>query len=125
QGYNVTVCMAKSDTFIEGINSVTDHLREILDADAIFVIVKLPNNIQLVCRSTTDAIDSSLVAQNFGGGGHPRAAAAAIYNDSVESIAAETWDILREHVHPAVRVADLMSYSVQTLEAAARIVDVI
>ena len=125
QGYNVTVCTAQSDSFVEGINSVTDHLREILDADAIFVIVQLPNNIQLVCRSTTDAIDSSFVAQNFGGGGHPRAAAAAIYKHSVASIAAEIWVILQEHVHPAVRIADLMSYSVQTLEADARIVDVI
>ncbi|MCA9915600.1 MAG: CBS domain-containing protein, partial [Anaerolineae bacterium] len=117
QGYEVTLASATQEEVIGGISTVTTALSNTLDSDAVFVLVQMPKNIQLVCRSREDAIDSGELARELGGGGHPRAAAAAIYKGELSAIIAQIWDWSQQHIQPAVRVADLMSYGVQTVSA--------
>ncbi len=117
QGHAITLASAQSDDYIEGIASVTHRLIDIWDSSAIFTVVALPNKTQLVARSRTDDIDVSLVAENFGGGGHPRAAAAAIKGLEQNTIIEQIWSYLHDSIRPAVRIADLMSYGLQHLPA--------
>lgn len=124
-GYDVTVCTARTDKTIEGINGVAHRLRDVLDTVALFVIVAMPDYTQMVCRSIDDAIHVGEVARHFGGGGHPRAAASAIQSDDLEALTGRLWTFLRENIHPATRVADLMSYGVQTVIADEPIRDII
>ena len=121
QGYPVTLCIAETDHYISGINTVTHRLNDIFDPSAIFVLVTMPRNLQLVCRSRVDAVDVGHVARHFGGGGHPRAAAAAIYDQDAAAVAAQIWSILRQQVQPSVRVGDLMSHGVQAVQASDRV----
>lgn len=125
QGYDVAVCRAESDKNIHGVNSVTSRLRDILDVDAVFVLVKMPNHVQLVCRSREDAIHVGNLAQFFGGGGHPRASAATIRDKSLTDASTSVWQYLHEQIQPAVRVADLMSHGVTTVNAEEAITDII
>jgi len=125
QGYDVTLCLAHFDKTINGINSVTARLQDIMDSDAMFVLVDLPKHIQLVCRSKVDAIDVGELAKSFGGGGHPRAAAAAIYKGELEAVGHQIWAYLRDHIYPATRVADLMSFGAQTVGAGESIQEII
>lgn len=121
QGYTLTLCQTSIDRMISGINGVTEQLRDVLDPSAIFVLVKMPQSIQLVCRSTDDAVPVDEVARRFGGGGHPRAAAATIYSSTLEAARETLWNTVAEIVRPAVRVAHLMSYGIQTVDANATI----
>ncbi|MGJ3238519.1 MAG: CBS domain-containing protein [Anaerolineae bacterium] len=126
QGYDVSVCQARADKVISSINSVVAVLRDILDADALIVLVSMPNHLQLIARSTTDAIHVGQLAKQFGGGGHPRASAAAIHEAQPAPTAETIWRYLHEHVQPAVRIAHLMSFGqVQTVDVDERINDVI
>ncbi len=77
----------------------------------------MPTGKLLVARSTVDAIDVGEIARLLGGGGHGRAAAATIRDRSLKAIVAEIWEQLEAKVLPVVRVADLMSYGVQTVQA--------
>lgn len=124
-GYEISVCTAESESQIESINSVVGVLRDILDSDALFAVVVMPNTCQLICRSTEDGIDVGEVAKHFGGGGHPRASAAAIFKRSKESIIQEIWDYLQSHVQAPTKVADLMSFGAQTVGADEKIADII
>lgn len=117
QGFTVTLASAVVNEVIAGISTVTTALSDVLDSDAVFVLVQMPKNMQLVCRSREDAIDAGELARELGGGGHPRAAAAAIYKGELPTITAQIWDWLQQHIQPAVRVGDLMSYGVQTVNA--------
>ncbi|MBA3868126.1 MAG: CBS domain-containing protein, partial [Anaerolineae bacterium] len=67
--------------------------------------------------STVDAINVGEVARLMGGGGHGRAAAATLHDRPLETIVEAIWKQLETHVSPVARVADLMSYGVQTVEA--------
>jgi tRNA nucleotidyltransferase (CCA-adding enzyme) len=71
--------------------------------------------VQLIARSTSDKIDVSGIAAHFGGGGHPRAAAALIKSGDRDSILAETLEILPDYIQPAITVAQIMSRAPQVL----------
>jgi tRNA nucleotidyltransferase (CCA-adding enzyme) len=124
-GHSIVVCMASIDQTLDNINHVTHRLRDLLEPTGLIVLVKMPNRVQMVCRSTTDAVDMGGLAKFLGGGGHPRAAAASIVNRSLEDIETTIWEKLADFVQPIVTVADLMSYGVQTVNADQKIADLI
>ncbi len=125
QGYTITVATVEVDRQIKQINSVAQRLMNMLDPAALFVIVQMPNSLQMVCRSQTDAVNVGLIADHFGGGGHTRAAAATIEAMTLSHAHDDLWHQLNLNVEPIKRVADLMSYGVQTLQADQPITEVI
>jgi tRNA nucleotidyltransferase (CCA-adding enzyme) len=124
-GHVITVGAAKIDSHLSEISSVVHRLRDTLDSSALFVVVKMPDSLLLVCRSTADSIDVGEIARYFGGGGHARAAAATIYDKSLNEVVVALWQQIRQHVRPMTRVADLMSYSIQTLDAGKHVSEII
>ena len=135
QGHRVVVTCGDVGEMNEEISSLAHKLRDLLDPDAIFVLVATSEGIRMVARSTTDGIDVAAVASHFGGGGHERAAAALIKNsplpapsggasrgegrggegDGVRSqplaaICRELLEILPRHVRPSVTAAQIMSH---------------
>jgi tRNA nucleotidyltransferase (CCA-adding enzyme) len=115
QGYPITICTAQADKMIDGINSVTRRVGELIDPMAIFVVVQFPRTVQLVARSSDDAINVGKVASMFEGGGHVRASAASIENTTQSEVVETLWKTLQDTVRPAHTLQELMSYGVQTL----------
>ena len=101
----------------EEISSIAHKLRDLLDPDALFLLVLTPEGIRLVARSTSDQINVAKIAAVFGGGGHDRAAAALISVQSPTSSTAELMAeiktkliaILPEMVQPSLTVGKIMS----------------
>ncbi len=129
QGYFVTVAAVNLDRYMAELSAVAHRLRDTLDPTALFVLIEMPRLnegteervTQLICRSTDDAIDAGEIARVFGGGGHERAAAATLSNQPLERLRDMLWEQIYLHIRPSVRVADLMSYGVQTVHADDRI----
>lgn len=117
QGIPITVGAVRVDSHISEISSVVHRLRDTLETAALFVAVQMPENLLLVCRSSGDVLDVGEIARQFGGGGHSRAAAATIYDKGLREVVSELWEHIRARVRPVIRVADLMSYGVQTIDA--------
>lgn len=125
QGIPVTVAAVVVDSYIAEISSVVHRLRDTLDSAALFVAVQMPDNLLLVCRSSEDVLDVGQIAKHFGGGGHSHAAAATIYDRSLDEVVSELWEQIHARVQPVTRVADLMSYGVQTVDAGKRVSQVV
>jgi tRNA nucleotidyltransferase (CCA-adding enzyme) len=119
QGQNILVSSANAESLNEEISGIAHKLRDLLDPDALFILVSTQEGIRLVARSTTDQIDVSKVATKFGGGGHDRAAAALIHPDEYEvknpdvpplkQVCTELIQLLPEIVRPSVTVGQIMS----------------
>lgn len=125
-GFTVSVCKARSEKIIANINTVLNVLLDILDVSALVVLVAMPEHIQLIARSTSDAIHVGHLAEHFEGGGHPRASASAISKQSLEDVTEKVWQFLYDSIRPAVRVANLMSFGdIQTVSADDKITDII
>lgn len=121
-GQSLAIATAEApDDFEDEISSVAHRLREILNPAGLFVLVELKNGVQLVARSTSDQVDVSLIAESLGGGGHSRAAAALVLNETLGPVKQKLAALLPKVVVPMVRVAEIMSYGVQTIRAEARV----
>jgi tRNA nucleotidyltransferase (CCA-adding enzyme) len=115
-GHNLIIAQADATDLVEELSSLAHKLRDLLDPDALFLLLTTSGGIQIVARSTDDHIDVSDVLSEFeGGGGHPRAAAALINNSSLEDIYRKLIEILPQYVKPAIRAKDIMSKDPQTL----------
>jgi len=120
-GHRIVVACGDARDVDEEISTLAHKLRDLLDPDALFVVVSTQDGVRIVARSTSDAIDVSGVVAEFGGGGHERAAAALIRNGNGEQAEAlketceKLLEVLQVHVQPSVTVAQIMSRGPQLL----------
>lgn len=115
-GHSVIIASTTVSEPVEEISTLAHKLRDLYEPDGIFMLVQMGNDIQLVARSTTDAIDVGKIAQALGGGGHSKAAAALIRNAALPGVYEALVYLLQSQVRPSVTVGQIMSYGVpQTL----------
>jgi tRNA nucleotidyltransferase (CCA-adding enzyme) len=86
EGHSIVITMARAPGFGDELSTLAARLRDFHEPDAFFLIVDLGDMVQVVARSTTDAIDVGKVAQALGGGGHNRAAAAHLRDVRLETV---------------------------------------
>lgn len=115
QGRNVLLSQADARNMDEEISSVAHKLRDLLDPDALFLMVHTKEGIRIIARSTSDEINVARILTPFGGGGHERAASALLADHIDENdgfIAATLEKLLSEiksNVQPAMTVNRIMS----------------
>lgn len=114
-GYHIVVACGNAEEIDEELSTIAHKLRDLVDPDALFLVIKTRNGVQLIARSTSDNIDVSDISARFGGGGHSRAAAALIRERSVSEVRDELIRVLPEHVRPAITVSQIMSSGPQVL----------
>ena len=114
-GHTVVVATATAEGYVEEISTLAHKIRDLYDPAGLFLLVDLGEYLQLVARSTTDAVDVGHVADHFGGGGHTRAAAALIRDMDLEAARQELLALLERHIHPIETVGQIMSHGVHTL----------
>ena len=124
-GHTITIGSVKIVTYVEQINNVAHRLGDILDPTALFLVVEMPESLQIVCRSKGNVLNVGDVAQHFGGGGHPRASAANVKHGKIHDVVPQLWELIESRIQPERTVADLMSYGVQTVNATDKLVDII
>ncbi|HEX2618744.1 MAG TPA: DHHA1 domain-containing protein, partial [Phototrophicaceae bacterium] len=121
QGYPITIASIILNDYTAELAAVAHRLRDTLEPAGLFMVVQMPDYVQLICRATDDAVDVGKIAGLFEGGGHNRAAAAAIRGQSADEIVSKLWTALRGHIRPVSTVAELMSSGVQTVKPDERI----
>ncbi len=114
-GHSVIVAVGDAVEMDEELSTIAHKLRDFLDPDALILMIAIRGGVQLICRSTIDKIDVSKIASHFGGGGHPRAAAALIKNRPIEELVQELLETLPTIIKPPITVAEIMSRSPQVL----------
>jgi tRNA nucleotidyltransferase (CCA-adding enzyme) len=115
-GHSIILAQADATDLEEELSSLAHKLRDLLDPDALFILLTTSGGVQIIARSTDDHIDVSDVLAEFeGGGGHPRAAAALINKGSVSEIYKKLVEILPSYVKPAIRARDIMSKDPQII----------
>lgn len=108
-GHSVIIAPGDAHTMDEELSTIAHKLRDLLDPDAIFLIINIRGGVQLIARSTSENINVAKISENFRGGGHPRAAAALVKDRDRSQVYDELKEILPEYIHPAVTVGEIMS----------------
>jgi tRNA nucleotidyltransferase (CCA-adding enzyme) len=116
QGHAVIIASASVAAPVEEISTLAHKLYDLYEPDGLFILVEMGNYLQMVARSTNDAIDVGKIAASFGGGGHSRAAAALVRDNSLPSVFESLVYALQSQIRPNVTVSQIMSYGTpQTL----------
>ncbi len=118
-GQNVVISCISAEEMTEEISSIAHKLRDLLEPDALILVLRTNEGIRLIGRSTTDQIDVSRIMAEFGGGGHERAASALVRVESgaptLEEVTDKLLTLLDKHVQPAITVGQIMSAKPITL----------
>ncbi|MBI4785645.1 MAG: CBS domain-containing protein [Chloroflexi bacterium] len=115
-GHAIAIAAVRADQYTEEVSTLAHQIRELYDPAALFLLVQMDDHIQMVARSDHAAIDVAEIAEQFGGGGHDKAAAALIPDRDLRATKSKLLKLLKEQVKPAVTVRELMSFGVHTLE---------
>jgi tRNA nucleotidyltransferase (CCA-adding enzyme) len=114
-GHNIVIACGNAHGLDEELSTVAHKLRDLLDPDALFMLITTRSGVQMIARSTSDHIDVAEITSRFGGGGHSRAAASLIKGRELDEVHDELIALLPEFVRPAITVSEIMSHNPQVL----------
>lgn len=119
QGQTIIIAQADAGEMDDEISSVAHKLRDLLDPDALFLLVSTNEGVRLVARSTTDQVNVAEITAALGGGGHERAASALRRKNPsagpadapglLESTRQALMELLPGHIRPSTTVGQIMS----------------
>jgi tRNA nucleotidyltransferase (CCA-adding enzyme) len=114
-GHTIILACGDARQMEEELSTVAHKLRDLLDPEALFMLVTTRGGVQMIARSTSSDIDVAQISEKFGGGGHERAAAALIRESDITTVCQQLLDALPDLVRPAITVAQIMSRGPQLL----------
>lgn len=108
-GQRIVLAATEAPKYKDELSSVASGLWKLLEPSALFVVAALGDHVQVVARSGSDAIDVGKVCKLLGGGGHARAAAAVLPDQTLQDTKQRINGLLEEHVRPPATVSQIMS----------------
>ncbi len=124
-GHRVMIAAGDAQDMEEEISTIAHKMRDLLEPDALFLLVTTRGGVQLIARSTSDLIHVGAIAAHFNGGGHERAAAALVRQQDIPpkdegisllaAVEQELLEVLPRLMRPAITVAQIMSRGLQVI----------
>lgn len=116
EGIDILVVSDTIDHYVDGLALIVEHILNLGHYDTVVALVEMEDKVFLSARSTNERMDVGDLCQNWGGGGHPGAAAAVIKDcSSLEELKREVCAKLSQLVKPQVTAADIMSTPVRVV----------
>ncbi|MEA3407562.1 MAG: CBS domain-containing protein [Chloroflexota bacterium] len=116
RGRTVCVSTVQLDEYVDELAALIHQLIDMYDPDACFLLAQYDESTQIIARSSTEAVDVSALMEEFGGGGHSRAAAALVQGRDLHDVSQALLSAIEERVEPPALVGTLMSTNVHTLD---------
>lgn len=116
-GFNVSIRSVTVSGHVRSLALVVNMYRDIVNVDAAFGIFHIPEQDRciIIGRADSDEMNIGSIMRAMGGGGHPRAGSAMV--KKVHPAVIEEWitELIQGGRQTTVRVSDLMSFPVVTL----------
>ncbi len=112
-----TVCIAavRLERYVDELSSLIHELMDVFETDACILLAQHEESVQIIARSSTEAVDVAELVRPLGGGGHSKAAAGRTEDLDLEEVSRLLLEGLKAHVKPPTRVRAIMSTNVHTL----------
>ena len=108
-GRKILLVSSTYDKYRGELATVVEKLAEMHGLDAVIAVMALEDKVEIIGRSRQEDIDVAELAREFGGGGHPVAAAAVVKGRTVAEVREDIADRLRQR-----RPSSLVARSVMT-----------
>jgi tRNA nucleotidyltransferase (CCA-adding enzyme) len=122
-GRKVLLAASTYDRYRGDLADLAQKLAEMEGMDAVVVAVAMEGKVEIIGRSRSPDIDVGRIAQAFGGGGHPEAAAASVKSRTVAEVAERLRQLLTEERRPTLLARDVMTRPVISIGTEATIAE--
>lgn len=123
EGRKVLVATSTLDRRRGEAAEVVHMLAELQGVDAVVVAVTMDGRVQIIGRSRRPDIDVGWIAREFGGGGHPVAAAASVKGKPLAEVKEQLVRLLTTHYRPTLLAQDVMTRPVKAIGLGTTIAD--
>ncbi|AZO95608.1 CBS domain-containing protein [Halocella sp. SP3-1] len=113
-GIEIALFATSYAKYIGGINRVTEKLKELYHLPSLFVVVKMGKKIEVIGRSSDEAVNIGSICKELGGGGHAGAGAASLEGE-LSSVIKRLKKIVNNRVQPVKSIREIMSSPVRTV----------
>lgn len=117
-GHRIGIHIKDIEGHVGNLSVVINMYREIMNVDAAFGIFtdKERDRTFIIGRSSAEDINVGEIVRSMGGGGHPGAGSALLQGINVEEIKERLLYFLEGNTSSSVKISDLMSYPVTTVD---------
>ncbi|MCS7163829.1 MAG: CBS domain-containing protein [Thermodesulfovibrio sp.] len=98
------------------ISHIAHKVMDIIDTEALFLIIEMQDKILIIGRSNTPQVDVGLILSQFGGGGHWAAGSATLREKPVTLLIEELIKVIKEYIKPQKVAKDLMTTPVISVQ---------
>ncbi len=114
-GLRIGCVWKTTQDYVKGAALVVERMMQMMGLDACFAVLQQEGRdvVALIGRSETRHVDVAAIAEKWGGGGHPSAAAARIKTGRVEEVFADLRELLCAMNLAPLEVRDVMTSPVQ------------
>lgn len=100
----------------QDISHIAHKVMDIIDTEALFLIIEMQDKILIIGRSNTPQVDVGLILSQFGGGGHWAAGSATLKEMPVTLLIEELLKFIKEYIKPQRIAKDLMTTPVISVQ---------
>ncbi len=116
-GRTIAIASVLLDRYVDELSSLIHQIMDTFEPEACILLAQFEDDVQLIARSATDAVDVAQLLRPLGGGGHSKAAAALVEHSDLAQVQSTLRTALQEQVSAPVSVRQIMSTNVHTLKA--------
>jgi tRNA nucleotidyltransferase (CCA-adding enzyme) len=121
EGCKVLLATCTVGSFVGDLAELAHRLAELEGVDAVIIALAMEGKVELIGRSRRPEIDVGALAREFGGGGHPEAAAACVKGQTLVEVRHRLVQWLTERYRPTLLARDVMTIPVKSVESDATI----
>jgi len=100
----------------QDISHIAHKVMDIIDTEALFLIIEMQDKILIIGRSNTPQVDVGLILSQFGGGGHWAAGSATLKEMPVTLLIEELLKFIKGYIKPQRIARDLMTTPVISVQ---------
>jgi len=109
KGIPVATASATMDQYVGELALLVHKMMDMENLDVLITTVRMEDRIILVARSRLPELDVSLIAEEFGGGGHPTASSASIRDLTLVQVRERLMEFLEKMIGDRVHAGTIMS----------------
>ncbi len=113
-GVKFSLFTGKLNKYVRGLNKVVSRIKELYHLPTIFLLAEAEGQIDLIGRSSDEAVNIGRICDRFDGGGHPGAGAARL-SPPLDKAESKLKKVLKTELSPRQVVSSIMSAPVRTL----------
>ncbi len=114
-GHKVLFAASAYDRYRGDLSDLVQKLVEMEGVEVVVVAVAMEGKVEVIGRSRTADINVGRIAEEFGGGGHPEAAAASVKGRTLVEVAERVRHLLTEEHRPTLLARDVMTTPVKAI----------